>query len=537
MLDMAAPGGAFLQGKRMNLRSILVWAGVAMALSACGGGDSGDGGTAPAVQQYPAGIYTGKAGPLGAQRDFIGVIDGGLDGKGGSFYFARYASSSRGYDGLYGDLSVNVAMLRASNATYYSTQDGKFASNITVSGTVTGAATAESPNARISGNYSNPTGTAAAASGTTLVPFTLEYRPDLYMHASSLQAMAGSYSGGGAFGGGWSMTVDAAGRLTGNNGGCKLTGSVSTPNPARGVYGIVLSLSGDSCSRPGSTQTGWAVLEYGSTGAKTGIWVFTADSNPQALNTFILRGTADTSTEPPDPGTPQFAEGYWTAARGGFEGVVTPDGYYFLYRRNGGGYDVLSGLLARAAGSNSRMVDDAATFYSSQGTSTTTSLSGTVIGNTFTASFADPASGDAVTEFSLNRSDVYSANPAKLSAVAGRSYQTASFDTPAMTVSVGADGILSGTRDACKIVDASTDGGPVSRIGPYPGISTQNLYQVKLIFTGAACAGSEDGVAIADYDTGAATAKGLWIFTLGTLTSSTQRFARVAKLGFVPATP
>jgi len=534
MLAIADPGKRFVQGKRMNLKSGLVGIGMALALSACGGGDSDGGGATPAVQQYPAGIYTGKAGPLGSQRDFIGVIDGGLDGTGGSFYFARYASSSRGYDGLYGDLSVNVATLRAANAIYYSTLDGKFASNITISGTVTGAATAESPSARISGNYTNPAGTAAATSGP-LVPFTLEYRPDLYLRESSLQAIAGSYAGGGAFGGGWSMTVDTAGRVTGNNGGCKLTGSISTPNPKRGVYGVVLNLAGDSCSRPGSTQTGWAVLEYDAANAKTGIWVFTADSNPQSLNTFILRGTADNTPEPPDPGTPQFAEGYWAAGSGGFEGVVTPDGYYFLFRRSGSGYDVLSGLLTRVAGSNSRMTDDSATLYRANGTSVMTPLAGTVIGDTFTASFADPGAGNAVTEFSLTRSPIYRAHEADLAALAERTYQTAAFDTPSMNVRVAASGILSGARDACKIVDASDEGGPVSRITPYPGATTQNLYQVKLIFTGAACAGSEDGVAIADYDVGASKAKGLWVFTLGTLTSSTQRFARVAKLGYVPA--
>lgn len=511
--------------------------GVAAALSACGGGDSGDSGGPAAVQQYPAGIYTGKAGPLGTQRDFIGVVDGGRDGTGGNFYFARDTGTSRGYDGLYGGLNVNLATLRAANATYYSTIDGKFVANgMTISGTVTGAATAESPGARISGNYSNPVGTAAATTAQ-LVPFTLDYRPDLYMRASSLTAMAGTYRGGSAFGGAWSMTVDTAGRLTGSNGGCALTGSVSTPNEARGVYGIVLNLTGTACARPGSAQTGWAVLTYDAAGAKSGIWVFTTDADPRALNTFILNGVADNGTEPPDPSTPQFAEGYWTASSGAFSGVVTPDSYYFLYRRNGAGYDVLSGRLTRVAGSNSKMTDEAATFYSAQGTTTATSLSGTVVGDVFTGSFADPSAGNAATQFAMGRDAIYQVYPAKLAAVAGKSYQTPSLDPLSMTVNVAADGVLGGSREACRIVDSSTDGGPVSRIGPYPGITTQNLFQVKLIFTGAACAGSEDGIAVAEYDAGAQTAKGLRIFTLGTLTSSTQRVAKVADLQAVPPAP
>lgn len=503
------------------------------ALSACGGGESGDGGGPAAVQQYPAGIYTGKAGPLGAQRDFIGVVDGGPDGTGGNFYFARDTGTSRGYDGLYGGLNVNLATLRATNATYYSTIDGKFLANgVTVSGTVTGAAKAESAGARISGNYSNPTGTAAATTAQ-LVPFTLDYRPDLYVRASSLATMAGTYRGGSAFGGAWSMTVDTAGRLTGTNGGCALTGSVSTPNPARGVYDIVLNLSGTACTRPGSSQTGWAVLTYDAAGARSGIWVFATDSDPRALNTFILNGVADNSVEPPDPSTPQFAEGYWTASTGTgtFNGVVTPDSYYFLYRRNGAGYDVLSGQLTRVAGSNSKMADEAATFYSAQGTTVASSLSATVVGDAFTGSFTDPAAGNAATQFAMKKDGIYQAAPAKLAAVAGNSYQAPPLGPLAMTVNVAANGVLSGSREACRIVDSSTDGGPISRIGPYPGITTQNLFQVKLVFTGAACAGSEDGIAVAVYDAGAQTAKGLRIFTLGTLTSSTQRVAHVAELG------
>ncbi|GAA0521626.1 hypothetical protein N5K27_05960 [Pigmentiphaga sp. GD03639] len=508
----------------------LLGAGMMVALGACGGGDSGDGGGPAAVQQYPAGIYTGKAGPLATQRDFIGIVDGGRNGTGGNFYFALDTGTSRGYDGLYGGLSVTLATLRATNATYYSTVDGKFVANgVTVSGIVTGAASAENPGARISGNYSNPAGTAAATS-SPLVPFTLDYREDLYVRASSLATMAGTYQGGGPFGGAWNMTVDTAGRLTGSNSGCALTGSVSTPNPARGVYGIVLNLAGTGCSRPGSTQTGWAVLTYDAKGAKSGIWVFTTDADSKALNTFILNGLADNSVEPPDPATPQFAEGYWTPTSGAFEGVVTPDSYYFLYRRNGAGYDVLSGRLTRVAGSNSKMTDEAATFYSAQGTTAATSLNGTVIGDAFTGSFADPAAGNAATQFAMAKDGIYQAAPARLAAVAGKSYQTPSLEPLSMTVNVAADGVLSGSREACRIVDSSTDGGPISRIGPYPGITTQNLFQVKLIFTGAACAGSEDGIAVAVYDPGAQTAKGLRIFTLGTLTSSTQRVAKVAQL-------
>ncbi|GAA4328772.1 hypothetical protein GCM10023144_14910 [Pigmentiphaga soli] len=488
----------------------------------------------PTVQQYPAGIYAGKAGPLGQQRDFIAVIDGGVDGTGGSFYFARRASSSRGYDGLYGDLSVNLATLSARSATYYSTVDGKFVANgITISGTVTGASSGGSATARISGNYSDPVGTAASTG--SLVPFTLEFRSDLYEKPATLDRIAGSYSGGGAFGGAWNLTVDSAGRASGNNGGCALSGTIKPQASGHDVYTTVLTLTGTSCARPGSTQVGWAVLDY--TGdTKTGIWIFTTDSDSKQLNTFILNGVVGEDDEVPDPDTPQQAEGYWTSS--GLNGVVAPNGSYFFYRRNGSGYDVLSGQLTKVDGSNGRVTDDAATFYSAAGTSASTSLSGTITSaGEFTGNFADPGASNAVTSFSMTRDSIYQASPATTAAVAGSVYESAPLSTPTMTVNVAADGVLSGTRDACTIVDSATNGGPVSKIGPYPGITTQNLYQVRLIFTGASCAGSEDGIAVAEYDAGGTTATGLRFFTLGTLTSSSQRFGRVVMLGRTGAVP
>ena len=130
----------------------------AAVLAGCGGsggdpgGSTGEGGASSAVQQYPAGIWEGTVGSGTSQRTMVGFIEAGEDGKGGDFYLARGAAGAGGYDAIYGLLRTNLTAVVASGVTYFSSQDGKFAPNLTLRGTA-------APNpatgkiATINGNY------------------------------------------------------------------------------------------------------------------------------------------------------------------------------------------------------------------------------------------------------------------------------------------------------------------------------------------------------------------------------------------------
>ena len=109
----------------------------AALLASCGGGssDGEDVGPAPGVQQYPGGVWEGTVGTGAAQRQVVGYIDPGPLGTGGEFYMAREAPGAAGFDAFYGRLNVNVTAVLATGVTYYSVQDGKFATGLTLRGT------------------------------------------------------------------------------------------------------------------------------------------------------------------------------------------------------------------------------------------------------------------------------------------------------------------------------------------------------------------------------------------------------------------
>jgi hypothetical protein len=518
--------------KRSFTAQVACSAALLAVLAGCGGGGGDDGGSsdAPAsVQQYPAGVYTGQAGPLSAQRDFIGYIDGGSNGTGGLYYFAK-DSGGQGYDGLYGTLSVTGTALRAPNSTYFSTVDSKFATlPLLVTGTVTGAAADVKTNARIVGSYANPVGT-SAATGAALVPFTLNYSAALTEHPSSLALLKGTYRSGGAFGSNAAVvSIDALGNVTGSNLGCTFTGTARTPNAQRGIYNVSLTLGGTaaSCPRTGSTESGIAVIAYDAAGAKQALWVFTTAPATSTRNTFVINAVPDPEPLTPPPATtPQVATGLFTgtvasgATSDGFNGVVLPSNQYFFYRNRGSSYDVLYGSLSVAPASSVFSSTNGTYYASAAGTYTGgVVFTGDVrTRGALTGSFADPTAGNSVAQISATYSALFDARAADVATLAGKTYrQDAEFSGRSMQIAIDATGTITGSNS-----DNCTVGGTIA---PYTTPSTANLYTVTLIYGGATCTGAnrprEGGVAIAEAD------GGLRILTAGYSEATQARYTTV----------
>ena len=227
-----------------NMRSQHFWFSLACTalLASCGGGssDGADVGPATGVQQYPGGVWEGTVGTGAAQRQVVGYIDPGPQGTGGEFYLAREAPGAAGFDALYGRLNVSVTSVLATGVTYFSVQDGKFATGLTLRGTASNSGKIGRTDA-ISGNYSDPVQTAAASGAT--VPLKLAYS-SLNFHTASPSLIEGTYRGTGLFGGGWVLTVTPQGQLSGRIGGCLATGS-ATPRAADSpLYSLTINLSG-----------------------------------------------------------------------------------------------------------------------------------------------------------------------------------------------------------------------------------------------------------------------------------------------------
>ncbi|GAB1385088.1 hypothetical protein MASR1M59_02360 [Melaminivora sp.] len=331
--------------------------GLAVTLAACGGGSDGgeDVGPPSGTQQYPGGIWEGSVGTGTSQRVMVGFIDGGVDGKGGEFYFARGAAGAAGYDSLYGLLRTQVATIQATGVTYFSVQDGKFANGLTLRGTassnpVTGRTTT------ISGNYTSPNGTAAASGATS--NFKLTYSP-LNNFPGRADLLAGTYRGAGMFGGQWVLAISARGLLSGRIGNCNVQGTATPRAPDSAVYSITMSLIGDenTCAPySGTQQVGIAVLRYEAAGKEpNGIWIFTRNASGTA-NTYVLDGLADPKQPTIPSPVPLSINGNWagtlTLPAGviGDEGVwgsVLPDGGFFLYTNSSFNHDALYGRLIR----------------------------------------------------------------------------------------------------------------------------------------------------------------------------------------------
>ena len=482
------------------MRSQYFWFSLACTalLASCGGGssDGGDVGPAPGVQQYPGGVWEGTVGTGAAQRQVVGYIDPGPQGTGGEFYLAREAPGAAGFDALYGRLNVSVTSVLATGVTYFSVQDGKFATGLTLRGTASNSGKIGRTDA-ISGNYSDPVQTAAASGAT--VPLKLAYS-SLNFHTASASLIEGTYRGTGLFGGGWVLTVTPQGQLSGRIGGCLATGS-ATPRAADSpLYSLTINLSGDatSCGATGTQQSGIAVLRFDAAGVPNGIWAFTRNATG-TNNTYILNGIADPRTTVPPSATPLSVAGNW---QGSFTlptgvigdttvwGSVLPDGGLFFYTNSSLDHNALYGRLIRYENNatNNRFVtaNDGVFFNRLLGNTgtyneavlidgTLQSSNGSGNASLFSGSFSYPTQpGGFPTRFSVTPDPLYALPAGKVATTAMivGTYKMAGtgFGGDTTTLKVFADGAITGlTTSGCEVA-----GKLLGELG-----SGLNLYRVE----------------------------------------------------------
>ena len=482
------------------MRSQYFWFSLACTalLASCGGGssDGGDVGPAPGVQQYPGGVWEGTVGTGAAQRQVVGYIDPGPQGTGGEFYLAREAPGAAGFDALYGRLNVSVTSVLATGVTYFSVQDGKFATGLTLRGTASNSGKIGRTDA-ISGNYSDPVQTAAASGAT--VPLKLAYS-SLNFHTASASLIEGTYRGTGLFGGGWVLTVTPQGQLSGRIGGCLATGS-ATPRAADSpLYSLTINLSGDatSCGATGTQQSGIAVLRFDAAGVPNGIWAFTRNATG-TNNTYILNGIADPRTTAPPSATPLSVAGNW---QGSFTlptgvigdttvwGSVLPDGGLFFYTNSSLDHNALYGRLIRYENNatNNRFVtaNDGVFFNRLLGNTgtyneavlidgTLQSSNGSGNASLFSGSFSYPTQpGGFPTRFSVTPDPLYALPAGKVATTAMivGTYKMAGtgFGGDTTTLKVFADGAITGlTTSGCEVA-----GKLLGELG-----SGLNLYRVE----------------------------------------------------------
>ena len=509
------------------LKTSLLLLSLSAVLSGCGGGaeaDDEDTGPVLGAQQYPGGVWEGTTGAGATSRTVLGYIDPGTDGKGGEFYFAKSAAGTAGYDALYGRLSVDIASVFASNVTYFSVQDGKFSSGLSLRGTAS-ASPKTGRTDLISGNYSDPIGTIAATGAS--VPIKLSYSP-LNNYPGRLSFIEGAYRGGSAFGGGWVLQISALGTVTGNIGSCAITGTATVRPGNSAVYGVTLSVTGDErfCPNANTSQSGVAILKFDANSlARTGIWIMTRQ-NSGPLTTYVLEGAADRPNATPPSPTQQSAAGYWVGTSNAsgntaINAVVLPDNSYFIYKRVGIGYDVLYGTLLTSPNSSVVSSNDG-TYFANQRSfetqyTTAVELNGDVrTGQSFSGYYVDPTAGGTNTRFSTTPDKTYpyvSPQPRNLAQLEG-SYQSNSvgFGGVSMDLDIDDAGMLTGTTsDVC-------DFSVVLRL--YPGSQYLNFYQVeRLAYTGycfAAGAPLQSGMASAQFDAAGARVVGLRILAAAT---------------------
>ena len=482
------------------MRSQYFWFSLACTalLASCGGGssDGGDVGPAPGVQQYPGGVWEGTVGTGAAQRQVVGYIDPGPQGTGGEFYLAREAPGAAGFDALYGRLNVSVTSVLATGVTYFSVQDGKFATGLTLRGTASNSGKIGRTDA-ISGNYSDPVQTAAASGAT--VPLKLAYS-SLNFHTASASLIEGTYRGTGLFGGGWVLTVTPQGQLSGRIGGCLATGSATPRAAGSPLYSLTINLAGDttSCGATGTQQSGIAVLRYDAAGVPNGIWAFTRNATG-TNNTYILNGIADPRTTVPPSATPLSVAGNW---QGSFTlptgvigdttvwGSVLPDGGLFFYTNSSLDHNALYGRLIRYENNatNNRFVtaNDGVFFNRLLGNTgtyneavlidgTLQSSNGSGNASLFSGSFSYPTQpGGFPTRFSVTPDPLYALPAGKVATTAMivGTYKMAGtgFGGDTTTLKVFADGAITGlTTSGCEVA-----GKLLGELG-----SGLNLYRVE----------------------------------------------------------
>jgi hypothetical protein len=475
----------------------------ASLIAACGGGGGdpeGSGELPSATQQYPGGIWEGTVGMGASQRTAVGFIDPGEDGKGGEFFLARGAAGAAGYDALYGLLRTNLTAVVASNVTYFSVQDGKFAPGVALRGTAAPNPTT-GKTAAITGSYTSPTGTAAATSTPTT--FRLNYSK-LNDYPASAALIEGTYRGTGVFGGNWVFTVSGRGVLSGRVGGCTVQGSIAPRSQDSSQYAVTMNLAGDAAScgdAQGTQQSGVAVLRFDEDNVPNGIWMFTRNATGQD-NTYVLNGIADPRQSTTPSPTPLSATGNWAgtltmpagvAGDPDIYGTVLADGGFFFYTNSSFNHNVLYGRLIRYndVTTNRFVTANDGVFFDrlAAGTGGTAGgyLNGVLVdatvesaganglGNRLTGTYAYSSQpGGYPTKFTMQPDSLYTlpaGRQATVNSIVG-SYRMPgnSFGGHQVDIAIAADGSITGsTSNACLIVGKLLGG-----LG-----SDQNQYRVE----------------------------------------------------------
>ncbi|MBV8619127.1 MAG: hypothetical protein JOY84_09715 [Curvibacter sp.] len=512
-------------------------------LAGCGGSSDSSGSGSLGTQQYPQGIWQGTAGLGAAQRTVFAYIDGGADAKGGSFYMAKGATGTAGYDGMFGVLRVNVATVQASGVTYFSVQDGKFATGLTLSGTASNSG-AIGRTDTIAANYSDPTGTAAASGAP--VPLSLTYST-LNNYPAQAGLVQGTYQGGSTFGGNWVLNVDALGSVTGTVSGCTVTGTivpktnVSTATSISNAYTTTLNLTGSTvvCANPGTTQSGVAVLQYNSLNQPSGIWILT-QNNTGTLNTMVLNGTLISGGSTPST-TQQSPTGFWksasTTGSTSLSGVVLPDTSYFFYKQVGAGFDALYGTMQVTTGTSVVSSTDEVYFSNQSAAATQYTSALTLSGNAVTnvslkGSYTDPTAANAQTAYNLvpDTSNLYLSpiTPAVTSLYGSYNMPAIGFGGASTTLTIAASATVAGQS---VISGTATNGCVINgNISAYGTNTTLNVYTVSGIAytsaTGSTCplAGQpyQSGIASAVFDAAGQNVTGLRILAAGAVPAGSR---------------
>ena len=431
-----------------------------------------------------------------AQRQVVGYIDPGPSGTGGEFYLAREAPGAAGFDAIYGRLNTNVTTVVATGVTYFSAQDGKFATGLTLRGTASNSGKIGRTDG-ISGNYSDPVQTAAASGA--VVPLKLSYSRLNYFPARA-SLVEGTYRGTGLFGGAWVLNVTPQGQLSGRIGGCLVTGSASPRAADSPLYSMTLNISGDtaSCEATGTQQSGIAVLRFDASGIPNGIWVFTRNATGPN-NTYTLNGIADPRTVIPPSATPLSVAGNWQGSLTLPAGVigdtsvwgsVLPDGGLFFYTNSSLDHNALYGRLIRYENNatNNRFVtaNDGVFFnrlLANTGAynelvmidGTLQSSGGSNAANLFSGIFSYPTQpGGFPTAFRVTPDPLYALPAGKVpsTALVANTYTMAGtgFGGDTTTLKVFADGAITGlTSSGCEVA-----GKLLGELG-----SGLNLYRVE----------------------------------------------------------
>lgn len=219
---------------------ILTTLSIATALVACGGGG---GGSSSDNSISAEGVWSGSS-SSGYNFDLLVLENGDL-----------YS--------IYGTLSGGVLLVRGFDQGSSKMTGSTLNANITeydYSGTSTGTVTAKV----VTGTSLN--GSAINSSGTSTVTFTsspLSTAAATYNYntAPVISDVLGNWVGTVLDGSAATVSISAAGGITGNNQGCTFTGTASPRSSGKNIFNMTLTFGPSPCTYPGQKVSGIA-LDY-----------------------------------------------------------------------------------------------------------------------------------------------------------------------------------------------------------------------------------------------------------------------------------